>query len=117
MTMVVRPWPLWKRLLAKVWQSLECGDYEYIRFRVGRFPFNVLGTVYELRDRGSWHRRLFPWRLRFGAATLLRQFVCSACTRCHRRFSLSELVSRDDRLMRFQSGSICHRSCRSREEA
>jgi transposase len=36
------------------------------------------------------------------------------CTICNSRFSLRELLSRDDSLIRFQSGSICHRDCPAR---
>ena len=108
----VIPWPWWKKALHKVWSSFEWGDYEYVRFTVGKWPYAAWITVYEPQHRRSWHRRMFPYRIRFAWATLLKQMVCSACTRCNRRFALRELLVRDDSLMYFQSGSICHKECR-----
>jgi len=107
----IRPWPLWKRMLQKLWETFEWGDDEYLRFTIGHYPFTAWVTAYTRDSRRSWHRRLFPWRLRFAWASLLCNYVCSVCTVCNSRFSLRELLSRDDSLTRFQSGSICHRDC------
>lgn len=110
------PWPLWKQVLQKFWSSFEWGDYEYLRFTIGRYPFTMWGTVYEPNHRRSWHRKLFPWRLRFAWASLLCQYVCSVCTVCGSRFSLRELMMRDGSLVFFQSGSICHKQCERKSQ-
>ena len=111
----VKKWPLRKRIVSKLVQAFEWGDYEYLRGEVGRWPFKLYLTVYEPRMCGSWHRKLFPWRIRTSLAPLLWNVTYRRCTRCGSGFMLRELLAGNRDLNFYPSGSICHKDCEPSE--
>lgn len=101
------PWPWHKRIVRKVCDALEWGDYEYLRFEFGRRPVKFFVTVYEPAARGSWHRRLFPWRLRCSLGSLLWSLTYYRCHICERGFTYAQTKN----AVRYQSGTMLHQEC------
>ena len=106
-------WSLSKQFVRALVNAFEWGDYEYeiCSFRMMPWPLKFWLTKYDEERRQSWHRKLFPWRIRTALATLLWDMTYRTCTRCDKGFTLRELLKRDGTLMYFQSGSVCHRDC------
>ena len=105
------PWPFLKRALKVALDCIEWGDHEYLRAEFGRWPLKFWITIYEPSYRRSWHRRVFPWRLRCAIEGPIRQRVWSRCTICGSGFTFRELLARPSGLTFFQSGSVCHKEC------
>jgi hypothetical protein len=103
----------WKDYVSKPVRWFELSDYEYIKAVFGPWPFRFFITVYEPRRRWNWKRRLFPVRLRTSLANLVLSWIWSKCTVCRAKITLRELLKpwNNGDLIRFQSGSICHRKC------
>ena len=103
--------PIWRAFASRLCNGIDLGDDDTICGEFGRWPLKFWIVKPEFYGVTTRLQRAFPWRFRTALAGLVLDWMFRYCTRCGQKITLRELFRRDDYLIRFMSGSACHRDC------